>query len=83
MKAYQIHIGDTDKHDKHFYELKATYLSKEKALEYAAKLVAETPLYGDQLIENDWDEKGNYKLWMTRGWDFHNLCLVQEIDITE
>lgn len=83
MKAYQVHLGDTDKHDRHYYELKATFLNKDKAIEYASKLVAEVPLYDDDLIECEWNDKGNYKLWMTHGWSYHNLCLVQEIDITE
>ena len=54
MKAYQVHKGEENKHGHQDYELQATYLNKEKALEHGKKLVEETPLYGDKLIESDW-----------------------------
>ena len=61
MKAYQVHKGEENKHGHQDYELQATYLNKEKALEHAKKLVEETPLYGDKLIESDWYGNGKYK----------------------
>jgi hypothetical protein len=83
MKAYQVHKGDENKHGFQEYELKATYLSKEKALEHAQKIVAETPLYGDKLIESDWFGDGKYKDWTAHGWTYVTICRIEEIEITE
>jgi hypothetical protein len=84
MKAYQVYKGDENKHGFQDYELQATYLSKEKALEHAKKLVDETPLYGDKLIEEDWyGPNKQYKDWTAQGWTFVCICRIEEIDITE
>lgn len=37
MIAYQVYRGEENKHGFQDYELQATYLSKEKALEHAEK----------------------------------------------
>ena len=83
MKAYQVHKGEENKHGHQDYELQATYLNKEKALEHAKKLVEETPLYGDKLIESDWYGNGKYKSWTAHGWGYVTICLIEEIEITE
>lgn len=83
MKAYQVFKGEENKHGFQEYDLQATYLSKEKALEYAQKLVAETPLHGDILHESEWSEDGKYKSWAAQGWNFVDICRVEEIDIID
>jgi hypothetical protein len=83
MKAYQVFTGDTDKHDNQRYDLVATYLDKELALEHCKKLVDETPLYGEQLIENDFNESNGIKDWDTRGWNITTIVRLKEISITE
>ena len=84
MKAYQVYKGEENKHGHQDYELQATYLSKEKALEHAQKIVDETPLYGDTLIDNDWyGSNKQYKSWTARGWEYVTICLIEEINIIE
>jgi hypothetical protein len=84
MKAYQVFKGDENKHGFQDYELVATYLSKEKALEHAQKVVDETPLNGDVLHENDWyGPNKQYKSWTAQGWGFVCICRIEEIEITE
>jgi hypothetical protein len=81
MKAYQVYSGDENKHGFQEYELQATYLSKEKALEHAQKIVNETPLYGDSLIDNEWSNDGKYKSWTTQDWGWVDICKIEEIEI--
>jgi hypothetical protein len=84
MKAYQVHKGDENKHGFQEYELDATYLSKEKALEHAQKLVASIPLHGDILEEHDWyGPNKQYKSWYAEGWGYVCICRIEEIDIIE
>lgn len=83
MKAYQIFRGEENKHGFQDYELVATYLSKEKALEHAQKIVDETPLNGDKLIDDGWYGNGKYKSWTAQGWSFVCICRIEEIEITE
>ena len=84
MKAYQVHSGEENKHGHQSYELEATYLSREKALEHAQRIVAETPLYGDTLHETDWyGSNKQYKSWTAQGWGFVCICRIEEIDIIE
>ena len=85
MKAYQVHSGDTNKHGHQDYELQATYLSKDKALEHAPRIVAEVPLYGgDILHEEDWyGPNKQYKSWTIQGWDWICVCRIETIDIIE
>ena len=81
MKAYQVFKGDTDKHDHQTWELMVTYLSKDRALEYANKMVSETKLYGDTLVVGDWKNDSQY--WYAHGWSYIGICRVDEIEITE
>ena len=83
MKAYQVFKGEENKHGFQEYDLAATYLSKEKALEHAQKIVDETPLYGDKLIDDGWYGDGKYRSWTAQGWSFVCICRIEEIEITE
>ena len=83
MKAYQVYKGEENKHGFQEYDLQATYLSKEKALEHAQKIVDETPLYGDKLIESEWFEDLKYKDWTAHGWTYVCICKIEEIEIIE
>lgn len=83
MKAYQVHKGDENKHGFQEYELQATYLSKEKALEHAERIVSETPLYGDVLTDSGWFGNGKYRNWTAEGWNFVYICRIEEIEIVE
>jgi len=81
MLAYQVYSGDTNKHGFQSYELKATFLDKQKAIDLAHGIVASTPLYGDTLEETAWVNGGKY--WNTLGWDTVTICKINEIEITE
>ena len=83
MKAYQVHSGEENKHGFQTYELQATYLSKEKALEHAERIVNETPLYGDVLTDNGWSSNGKYRDWTVHGWNIVCICRIGEIEIVE
>ena len=84
MKAYQVHKGYENKHGYQDFELFATFLNKEKALERAKKVAEEYPLDdGDQLIESDWYGQGRSKSWSAHGWGYTTICLIEEIEITE
>jgi hypothetical protein len=84
MKAYQVHKGYENKHGQQAYQLAATYLSKEKALECAKKVAEEYTLEdGDQLLESDWYGQGRCKSWEVQGWGYTTVCLLEEIEITE
>ena len=81
MIAYQVYSGDTNKHGFQTYELKATFLDKQKAEELALGIVASTPLFGDMLEETGWMNKIKY--WDAKGWDTVTICKINEIEITE
>ena len=80
MKAYQVFKGDTNKHGHQYYELIATYLDKQRALDHAEKIVNGTPLYGDTLESYD---NGKYKCWDAIGWERVTIVKFREIDIIE
>lgn len=80
MKAYQVFKGDVDKHNHQYYELKATFLSEQKAVELALGIVASTPLFGDILEENKWKEG---TVWTAVGWERVDICKINEIEIVE
>lgn len=84
MRAYQVHYGSTDKHDRQTWELKATYLSKERALERCERIVSEEKLGDGDVIEaGKWTDDGKQRVWYVHGWDYVGLCRFEEIDITE
>jgi hypothetical protein len=83
MIAYQVYKGDENKHGFQNYELQATYLNKEKALEHAQKIVDETPLFGDVLVDHGWRIDGKYRDWTAQGWSFVCICRIEQIDIIE
>ena len=84
MKAYIVQSGELNKHGHQQYDIQATYLSKEKALEHAQKIVNETPLDGDILIDDDWyGSNKQYKSWTAKGWEYVTICRIEEINIIE
>ena len=83
MIAYQVYQGSENKHGFQDYELQATYLSEEKALEHAKKIVEQTPLYGDKLVDDGWYGDGKYRSWTAHGWTFVCICRIEKIEITE
>lgn len=90
MKAYQVFKGEENKHGFQEYDLQATYLSKEKALEHAQKLVADTLLSDNEHIEEaNWSDNGKYKSWYIPDYAWGevykriHICRVEEIDIID
>ena len=84
MKAYQIFTGEyMETGDYTHFELVATYLDKERALKHCEELVEKTPLYGEKLIENDFNEITGIKDWDTYGWNISTIVRLKEIDIIE
>jgi hypothetical protein len=83
MIAYQVYKGYENKHGFQEYDLEATYLSQDKALEHGLKIVDETPLNGDILIDDDWYEDGKHKSWSAQGWGFVCICRIEQIEIIE
>ena len=83
MKAYQVHQGSENKHGFQEYDLRATYLSKDRALEHAQQIVNSTELFGDTLLEDDWSKDGKYKSWTIQGWGFVDICKIVQIEIIE
>jgi hypothetical protein len=81
MKAYQVYSGDTDKHDRQTYELVATYLDRDAALTHAYQIADKTQLYGDELVESEWDADKTCKTWYARGWEFVGIAKFKEITI--
>ena len=82
MKAYQVFEGDTDKHGRQIYELVATYLDKEKALQRCKEIAEATPLYGDVLEESCY-ANGKVKSWTAIGWERVDIAEFREIQIIE
>ena len=83
MKAYQVFLGDVDKHGRQQYNLVATYLDRQRALDHAKKIADETPLYGDVLEEDDFTPNDRHKTWWARGWEWVGIARFSEIDIIE
>jgi hypothetical protein len=83
MKAYQVFKGDTDKHGRQTYDLVATYLDKEKALQYCKEIAKSTQLYGDVLEEGEYYANGKVKCWTAIGWERVDIARFEEIEITE
>ena len=83
ITAYQVFTGDEDKHGRQTWELLGTYLNKDKAEEHANKIVSETELRGDNLIDEGWEKCGSYRMWMAHGWDYIGICKINKIEITE
>ena len=83
MKAYQVFKGELDKHGRQYYELIATYLDRQRALNHTAKIAVETPLYGDTLEEGEFYGHGKYKSWDAIGWERITIAEFREIEITE
>ena len=83
ITAYQVFKGDTDKHDNQIYDLVATYLDKEKALQHCKQIAETTQLYGDVLEESEFYANGRYKCWTAIGWERVHIAQFREIQITE
>ena len=83
MKAYQVFEGDTDKHGRQTYNLVATYLDKEKALQRCKEIAETTQLYGDTLEESEYYANGKCKSWTAIGWERVDIARFEEIEITE
>jgi hypothetical protein len=84
MKAYQVFEGDTDKHGRQIYNLVATYLDKEKALQHCKQIAErDTLLHGDVLEEGEFYANGRIKCWTAVGWERLNIARFEEIEITE
>ena len=83
MKAYQVFKGDTDKHGRQMYDLVATYLDKEKALQHCKEIAEATPLHGDVLEESEFYANGKVKSWTAIGWERIDIAEFREIQITE
>jgi hypothetical protein len=83
MKAYQVFLGDVDKHGRQQYNLVATYLDRQRALDHAKKIADETPLYGDELVEGEFTKDGKSKFWHAWGLEWIGLARFEEIEITE
>ena len=80
MKAYQVFKGELNKHGHQRYDLMATYLSKDKALQHCKEIADATPLYGDVLEEGEYYGNGKYKSWW---WERVTIAQFEEIEITE
>jgi hypothetical protein len=83
MKAYQVFKGDTDKHGRQIYNLVATYLDKDKALQHCKEIANSTPLYGDILEECEFYANDKCKSWTAIGWERVDIAQFNEIEITE
>ena len=83
MKAYQVFTGDTDKHDNQRYDLVATYLDRDKALQHCKEIAESVPLHGDALEEGQFYDFGKYKVWTAIGWTRVDISKFEEIEITE
>jgi hypothetical protein len=83
MKAYQVFTGDFDKHGRQYYELIATYFSKERALEKCREIVEADAYKTETIEESGWYHSGRVKEWDVLGWDNITICKFTEIDITE
>lgn len=83
MKAYQVFKGELSKHGHQRYDLVATYLDKQRALDHCQQIAEAEPLYGDILEEGDFYGDGKYKSWWAIGWETVTIAQFEEIDIIE
>jgi hypothetical protein len=83
MKAYQIFKGDVDQWDNQHYDLVATYLDRDKALQHCKEIAESTPLHGDILEDGQFYDNGKYKVWTAIGWSRVDIAKFEEIEITE
>ena len=83
MKAYQVFKGELDKHGHQRYDLIATYLNKQRALDHCKQIAEAEPLHGDILDEGEFYGGGKYKSWDAIGWDRVTIAQFTEIEITE
>ena len=84
MKAYQVFEGDIDTYGRQTYELVATYLDKEKALQHCKEIAEATPLHGDVLEEREFNVNGRLiRNWCAIGWGIVDIARFVEIEIIE
>jgi hypothetical protein len=84
MKVYQVHEGYINKHGFQHYDLQATYLHLDKALENANKLLEKYK--NENPEECDWytgKDGIRRKTWDVQGWDLVTICLIEEIEVIE
>ena len=82
MTAYQVFSGETDKHGRQTYDLHATYLDRDRALEHCQCIVENDTLKNEK-IEKHVSSDGKYISWHAIGWDIVDVCKMEEITITE
>ena len=83
MKAYQVLKGEMDRHGHQRFELIATYLDKERALDHCEWMAKEISLHSDTLEFDGWDIDNKIASWSVREWEVVILSKFQEIEITE
>lgn len=85
MKAYQVFKTNFHRVDERRYELVATYLDKQRALDHIEEIAKNVPLKeGETLVDGKWYNGGTYKSWLINGkWTTLTASSVQEIEITE
>jgi hypothetical protein len=82
MKIYQVYSGDTDKYDNQYYELKGSYLDKDKALEQCQHFVDQyTKVFG--AVEKTTYNFGNSICWDDHGYDIVTICKLETVDLIE
>ncbi len=82
MTAYQVFSGDTDKHGRQTYDLHATYLDRDRALDHCQCIVENDTLKNEK-IEKHTSSDDKYITWHSIGWDIVTVCKMEEITITE
>jgi hypothetical protein len=82
MKAYQVFTGYTDKHDRQYYELLATYFDKDRALHHCRRLAEEETQRGE-LVEERPTKDGKRIGWYVIGWESVRVVKFSEIEIIE
>ena len=79
MKAYQVFKGELDSNEITQWDLVATYLNKDKALEHANKIVDEADPVNNEIIGGEWTDDGKY--WYEIGWTMTGICKIKEIEV--
>jgi hypothetical protein len=82
MTAYQVFSGETDKHGRQTYDLHATYLDRDRALEHC-QCIVENDTLKDEKIEEYVSSDGSYRSWLAGGMEWVTICQLREITITE
>ncbi len=84
MTAYQVYSGDTDKHGRQTYELQATYLDSEKAMEHCQRIIEDATLKNEHIEKHVTLSKETLSIsWNAVGWDIVTVCQMNGITITE